>query len=317
MSTETFMMQVSSTTPSPKVGGSVAISSTRYMGFLAGYNNINTQKVIHSSIQDFRSFLNSIGINQEKIDQDIINLYLNHLRGRGLRNATYNLKVSNLKKYVEYMGVRGLTYKTEPIEVYGNMDIIPERDFKAIVHYLSEMKDKPGAKSTRYLRDFVLFNLFFLTGIRKAEALSLKFSSIRVQGEGIYYSARCKGGKEITKPFPGSLFPLILLLKKKEMKQKDDHIFTADYNGKKLKLSHFSVNKKLNKYHQIVNGKTETVSVHGIRNLSAWNVYKITKDILKVKEHLNHSNLNTTYKYLAKMESKKIDYYGEMEKVLA
>ena len=178
------------------------------------------------------------------------------------------------------------------------------------------MKDKPGAKSTRYLRDFVLFNLFFLTGIRKAEALSLKFSSIRVQGEGIYYSARCKGGKEITKPFPGSLFPLILLLKKKEMKQKDDHIFTADYGGKKLKLSHFAVNKKLNKYHKEVNNRQETITVHGIRNLSAWRLYKITKDILKVKEHLNHSNLNTTYKYLSKMESKKIDYYEEMEKAL-
>jgi site-specific recombinase XerD len=305
-----------STLPAQNIEISIPNLSMKYLGFLAGYNNINTQKVINNSIQDFMSFLN-LGGSEGGMNQDTVNLYLNHLRKRELRNSSYNLKVSNLKKYLEYMGIRGLKYKSSKVEAYEHMDIISENHFKSIVRYLSNMKNIPGKKSTKYQRDYILYNLFFMTGIRKAEALSLKHSDIRAEGEGLVYFVRCKGGKEIKKPFPQSLFDQIQDLKNKESKQKDDFIFTGGYGGKKLKLSHFSVNKKLNSYHHLVNEKTETVTVHGIRNLSAWRVWTITKDILKVKEHLNHFNLNTTYKYLAKIESKKIDYYEEMEKVLA
>ena len=82
------------------------------------------------------------------------------------------------------------------------------------------------------------------------------------------------------------------------------------------KLSNSALNKILNHYYQRLNGKTEGVTVHSIRNLSGFTVYKVTGDVLKAKEHLNHSNLNTTYRYLEKLQSKEIDYYDQLREAL-
>ena len=289
----------------------------KYVSFLSRYSNENTQKVVNSSIQDFISFLHVIKATLNNVNQDIINLYLNNLRQREIKNASYNLKVSNVKKYLEYIGIKGLEYKTARIESYGNLDLISESDFKSIIHYLNTMKDQKTNKQIKYLRDYLLYNLFFQTGLRKSEVLSLKHDDICLEGDHHMYSVKIKGGKEIKKQFPDNLLSLLNELKKSENKGNSDYVFTSKYKGEQVRLSHFTINKNLNAYHNKINKKKEIVTVHGIRNLSGWKVYQITNDILKVKGHLNHVNLNTTYRYLSKLENKTIDYYTEMEKALA
>jgi len=284
----------------------------QYAGFLSRYENLNTQKVINHNIKNFVSFLSVGGYTLNTIDQNIINIYLNEIRKRGLSNATYNLNVSNIKKFLEYNGRKGFEYKTEKTEAYGKTRLVSESGFRNVIRYLEERKGTAGKKHAKHLRDYIIFNVLYLTGLRKAEVINLKHSDIKLEAGEFVYSARLKRGKEIKKQFPEHLIESINELKALEGKGDEDYIFTSIYTAGKGRLSARALNKILNTYYKKINGTDETVTVHSIRNLSGYKVFQITKDIIKTQQHLNHSQLNTTQVYLEKLQSKKIDYYTEM-----
>lgn len=287
-----------------------------YMGFLARYENENTQKIVNHNIKNFAEFLRANNILVEKVDQNIINIYLLSLRNRGLKNATYNLNVSNIKKFLEHFGKTGFEFKTERAEAYGNTKLVSEQGFKNVMQYLDTKRATDGNKQTKYLRDYILFNILYLTGLRKNEVMSLKHGDIILEGGEYVYQARLKRGKEIKKQFPLSLIESIKALKQAEGKADTDYIFTSIYTDKGQKLSNRALNKMLNFYYQKVNNTIENVTIHSIRNLSGFKVFQITKDIMKTQAHLNHAHLNTTQIYLDKLQSKKIDYYNEMSGAL-
>jgi len=284
----------------------------KYFGFLSRYENSNTQGVVNHNIKHFIQFLTANGYTVENIDQSILNIYLDGLRKKGLSNSAYNQNVSNIKKCLEYFGHKHFEYKTAKRDAYQSIKLVSETAYRNIIRFLAEQKDTEAKKHTKYLRDFVLFNTLFLTGLRKNELISLKHLDIRPEAGKYFYFAKCKGGKEIKKEFPEHLINDIQELKRLEKKTDKDYIFTSIYTVGGKKLSQPALNKILNIYHRKINGAKETVTVHSVRNLSAFKLFSLTKDILKTKEHLNHSNLNTTQIYLSKLQSNGIDYYSEL-----
>jgi len=283
-----------------------------YAGFLARYLNLSTQKVVHHNIKNFLQFLAQARCPIDKVTQSILNVYLDALRKSGLSNAAYNQNVSNIKKFLEYNGKRGFEYKTARVESYGKMKLVSEQGFKNILQFLVGKKDMAEKKHGKYLRDYVLFNVLYLTGLRKAEVIGLKHENIRLEGDKVVYQAICKGGKEIKKEFPASLVNDLKSLKQLEGKGDTDFIFTSQYSKRGKRMSGRALNRILNLYYKRLNGGAETVTVHSIRNLSALKVYGITRDITRTQAHLNHANLNTTQIYLRKMQTAGIDYYREM-----
>jgi integrase/recombinase XerC len=279
---------------------------------LARYENANTQRVVNHNLKHFILFLTANGYTLDTVDQNIINLYLNSLRKKELSNATYNLNASNIKKFLEYQGKKGFDYKTEPTEAYGNTRLVSESGFRNVIRYLEDKKNRAEKKHAKYLRDYILLNVLYLTGLRKNEVIGLKHGDIKLEAGEYFYRARLKRGKEIKKQFPDHLLAGIAELKKAERKGDGDYLFTSKYTAGKNRLSHRALNKILNTYYQKINKTSETVTVHSIRNLSGFKVYQITKDIIKTQNHLNHAHLNTTQIYLEKLQSKKIDYYSEM-----
>jgi len=288
----------------------------KYLGFLSRYENSNTQGIVNHNIKNFIQFLTSKGYTIEIIDQSILNIYLDSLRKKGLSNSAYNQNVSNIKKCLEYFGKKHFEYKTAKRDAYQTISLVSETAYKNIIRFLAVTKDKAEKKHLKYLRDYILFNVLFLTGLRKNELISLKHCDIKPESDKYFYFAKCKGGKEIKKEFPDFLVKEIKELKKQEKKSEKDFIFTSIYTKGGKKLSQPALNKILNIYHRRINGAKETVTVHSVRNLSAFKLFSLTKDILKTKEHLNHSNLNTTQIYLSKLQSKGIDYYNELAEVI-
>ena len=289
--------------------------STDYFGFLAQYLNLNTQKVVHHISGKFIKFLLAHGVPIATLDQNVINIYFDQLRKSDIGNNTYNQNVSIIKSFLRYMG-KDFDIKTTKVEAYGNVKMVSEIKFRRVMQYLAKQKEAPSHKQSKHLRDYIIFNLLFLTGLRKNEIIQLKHSSITTEGESHFYSTKTKGGKEIKKEFPPMLIAQIKRLKEIESRTDNDFIFTSQYTQNGNPLSNKALNCILNHYYQKVNDTEETVTVHSIRNLSSSVLHNQTKDIMVVKEHLNHSNLNTTYIYLSKLQNKNIDYYGKLSEVM-
>jgi len=303
--------------PATHAGGESHELAKKQISFLSRYANKQSQNVVRGQLSFFARYARYKGLKLEELSQDDITIYARHLRDAGLRNSTYNARLSALKNYLEHIGIKGLNFPFHKIESYSKTRIISDTDFKNIVRYLKSNKDIQGVKQPKYMRDYLFFALSFFTGMRKSEVLNLKYSDLFYEGEKLKYSAICKGSKEVKKDFPDALITDLNKLKELENKSDSDYVFTSLYCMKKARLAPNAYNRIVNQYNKKINGKKQKVTVHGIRNLSAFTLYKNTKDILKTQRHCNHSSLNTTHIYLSKLSTNTIDYYDKMESELA
>jgi len=289
-----------------------------YAGFLASYAD-SSKKMIHSYIGIFSRFLKQYNISIDEVDQNIVNLYQDATGRKDISNGTYNLRIGYIKCFLSFLG-KNFIYKYKHREPYGNIRIINEDDFKLIIHHLEKsMKDKTSLSPSgilnyrRYLRDFIIFSLFYLSGLRKSELTGLKHKDVFVEGGDIFYKTDIKGSREIKKQFPVFLYNYINELKQIENKTDDCYIFTSVSNRSSTKmLSNAAPNKFFMKYFKSVTGKNERVTIHGIRNISGLAVFEETKDILITKDHLNHFRLNTTQIYLEKGRERKSSPYNSL-----
>tara|TARA_R110000824_G_scaffold33043_3_gene106322 strand:+ start:195 stop:1139 length:945 start_codon:yes stop_codon:yes gene_type:complete len=305
------------TLPATQAGGVYVNIAKNQISFLSRYANKQSQNVVSGQLAFFGKYARQAGVRLEQINQDDITIYARHLRDSGLRNSTYNARLSALKNYMEHIGKKGFSYPFQKIESYSKTRIISDTDFKNIVRYLKFHKAKEGIKQAKHMRDYLFFSLAFFTGMRKSEVLNLKYSDLQYEGDKLKYTAICKGNKEVRKDFPDALIADLNTLQQLEKKSNDDYVFTSLYGLNRARLAPNAYNRIVNQYNKKINGRTHNVTVHGIRNLSAFTLYKTTKDILKTQQHCNHTSLNTTHIYLSKLTTNNIDYYDKMESELA
>lgn len=280
-----------------------------FEGFLAKYSD-TTKNLVKSHLN---CFFNFIAINKwalSDVNQDIINIYLDELKQSGIKNATYNVKVSNLKSFFLHHGKK-FTFKHAKIVAYSNTKMISYNGLKNVINHLSLMKEINTIKQSKHLRDYIVFSLLFTTGLRKNEVLTIRHCDITMEDNRFYVSVQAKGNQERLKEVVPELMEQIQKLKFMENKSNNDFIFTSQAHNKNNelnKLSNKALNKIINYYYQKINNTTETVTIHSIRNQSGFKYYEsVNGDILAVQEHLGHANVSTTEKYIRGVKTKKTD----------
>lgn len=284
----------------------------QYLGFLARYAD-SSKKMARCSVGHFSRFLKSARIDISQTDQNVINIYQDKLTKDGLGNGAYNTKLAYIKAFFDHMGIHHLRFKKKKVQPYARTRLISEKKFSITLKYIEGLIDsKTESKQRIHLRDFILFSIYFLTGLRKSEALNMKHLNIRLEDGAYYYTALGKGSKEIKKQFPAFLIEKIERLKLMEEKQNSDYIFTSFYGQKHNRLSANAINFNLNAYYKKATGDKGAVTVHGIRNISGLAIQEITGDILATREHFNHANINTTQIYLDNVRKMKATPYDKL-----
>lgn len=275
-------------------------------GFLVPYAETSIV-MMKQNLGFFSVFIKNIGTKLSDVKQETIIAYQKHLNDKGLSSNSYAQRMSHLRTLMKYIGKR-FRYRSVKLTRYANMNIIDLENYRKLTRYLElKMVDKSHRKYPKYLRDFIMLNIFYITGLRKMEVLKLKHCDIFEENNIILYRVKIKGGKDIAKEFLKSIYVLIQELKAVEKKESHDYIFT-DNSGhaeqSKNRLQHHVPNQILKKYCDHVIGKTRHFTIHGIRNLSGYSVQKHSNDIYTTKNHLNHSKIATTVEYLQQISIK-------------
>lgn len=233
---------------------------------------------------DFESLENIKSINHK----DIRN-YLVYLVESNHENTTINRKLSSLKTFFKYLKIQGVIENNPMIKIQGLKtkkrlpDFIPENQIwdKSIFNKESEQVFN--------LRDELIMELFYQTGIRLDELINLKIiniskNSIKVLG---------KRNKERIIPIGNQLNALIVDYMK--LLEKNKHEFLIITNSYKKTTPKF-VYGKVN-YYLGISTNLKKKSPHVLRHSFATHMLNNGASLESIKKILGHTDLVATQVY--------------------
>ena len=193
---------------------------------------------------------------------------------------------------------------------------IPKQS-KTLPQYLSleeahEILLLPSGEDEKALRERLILELFYATGVRISELVNIRFRDIRLE-EGIIHIMG-KGGKERIVMIGGkakiTLKSYEDILYKRNMTGPNKHLFPALRISKKNRKYHIAIRTVFNivkKYLRKVSDD-EKLSPHSLRHTFATHMLNNGADLMAIKDLLGHSSLSSTqvYTHLQSDKLKKI-----------
>ena len=259
-----------------------------------------SKHTVNAYITDLNSFHDFIKEEFEQenlveVNYSLIRSWIILLSENNAENVTINRKISSLKAFYKFL------LKTKQIEVSPLLKHKALKTPKKIQIPFSEKELDLVINEIKYpegfdgIRDKLIIDLFYTTGIRRVELINLKVSSVDIQNATIKVLG--KRNKERIIP----LLPVIVDEIKGYLEQRNTLEKIVDTENlflmlKGVKLNETFVYRIINDYFSTVSEKVKK-SPHILRHTFATHLLNNGADINSVKELLGHSSLASTQVY--------------------
>ncbi len=266
---------------------------------------------INAYIKDlifFQEFIHT-NFDQQKLEEvnySLIRSWIVSMVDSQISNSSINRKISSLKAFYKFL------LKTKQIEINPLLKHkalktpkiiqIPFSE-KELDNVLNNLKFPEGFEG---IRDKLIIDLFYTTGIRRTELINLKLSNLNFSANTIKVLG--KRNKERIIP----ILPIIIDQSKLYLSERTnlEVIIDLDYfllTSKGVKLSDSFVYRIINYYFSNVSEKVKK-SPHILRHTFATHLLNNGADLNSVKELLGHSSLASTqiYTHSSLSELKKV-----------
>jgi integrase/recombinase XerC len=245
----------------------------------------------------FESFLSNEydDCNLTAVNYNQIRSWIVSLSDDGISNASINRKISSLKSFYKFL-LKAKQIDSSPLLKHKALKSpkkiqIPFSE-KELDMVLNQIAYKEGFEG---MRDKLIVDLFYTTGIRRTELINLKSQNIDLSNNTIKVLG--KRNKERLIP----ILPIIGEQIKKYLEERagiqdvaEDEYFFILLNG--VKLNDSFVYRLINYYFSNVSEKVKK-SPHILRHTFATHLLNNGADINSVKELLGHSSLASTQVY--------------------
>ena len=224
----------------------------------------NTVISIRKDLNQFLIYLNEHDIiDFNKLDELLIKEYFTKLKTEEISASTFNRRLSSIKKFYKYLVDKGLKEKGSEILIES------EKNDEKKIEYLSPeeinlVRTTMESENFNILRDRLMFELLYSSGMTVAELLSLGEVNFNLEKREIYI-LKNKLSKTMYFSETCKKFYIKFLNSKKE-KFKEDYnpniIFTNNSNER---LTDRSVRRLINKYGEMANLNKE-ISPYTLRH---------------------------------------------------
>lgn len=224
----------------------------------------NTVISIRKDLNQFLIYLNEHDIiDFNKLDELLIKEYFTKLKTEEISASTFNRRLSSIKKFYKYLVDKGLKEKGSEILIES------EKNDEKKIEYLSPeeinlVRATMQGENFNILRDRIMFELLYSSGMTVAELLSLGEVNFNLEKREIYI-LKNKLSKTMYFSETCKKFYIKFLNSKKE-KFKEDYnpniIFTNNSNER---LTDRSVRRLINKYGEMANLNKE-ISPYTLRH---------------------------------------------------
>ncbi len=226
-------------------------------------------------------------------DYRIIRKWIAFLSSQKLSARTINRKLSALRSFYNFL-LRENLIDSNPV-----IKITRLKTEKKLPEFISDEKmdfllDSPVFNEDfEGLRDHLLIEMLYGTGMRRAELINLSVNDINFEKKNIKVTG--KRNKQRIIPFPDSLIFLIdkYLKERKNIETESNFLFITK-TGKQIYPN--LVYRTVNKYISFVSTQKKK-SPHTLRHTYATTLLNNGADINAVKELLGHANLSATQIY--------------------
>lgn len=271
-------------------------SFTDYLLLEKKYSRL-TVKAYQNDLEDFLDFIKAEyevhTINQVNYSQ--IRSWIVSLVEKGLSNRSINRKVSALNTYYKFL-LKIKDIEINPLAKHKALKIskkiqVPfsEKEIETVLNDLYFENDFEG------IRNKLIIELFYSTGIRRIELVELKLTSFNLENKTLKVLG--KRNKERIVPLLNTV--LQTLKKYLEARNKVEHLVDKEYlflTKKGVKIYETLVYRIINEYFGLASSKVKK-SPHILRHSFATHLLNQGADLNAVKELLGHSSLAATQVY--------------------
>lgn len=265
-----------------------------YLNFEKGYSK-HTLSAYKKDVLSFRNFLNStyqnddlIAVSYAQLRQWIISLVEGNISNRSI-----NRKISALKSFYKFLEKTGDITKN-PLQTHRLL----KTESKKITPFSQKELDKltqffTKEDSFEEVRDYLMIELLYATGIRRAELIGIKCADVNIENKTIKVLGKRK--KERYIPLLDSIIDLLnrYMNLRMELGSQCNELFLTQ-KGKPVYDS--LVYKTVTKYFKLLSSKDKK-SPHVLRHAFATHLLDEGADLNVVKELLGHSSLASTQVY--------------------
>ncbi|MEE1899265.1 tyrosine-type recombinase/integrase [Flavobacterium rakeshii] len=285
-------------------------SKQAYADYLLKEKNYSllTLRAYTNDLSDFEKF-----IKQEDESIALEEVVYAHIRGwivflveQGVSNRSVNRKISSLKSFYKFL-LRSKQITANPLQKHKSLKIekkiqVPfsEKELQEVYTEVEYSDDFEG------VRDRLIIELFYTTGMRRAELIGLKLSSYDKNAGTLKVLG--KRNKERILPVLPCTAELITkyLTERSELENfVDRDVLILNKRGQKVSESF--VYRLINSYFSVVSVKVKK-SPHVLRHTFATHLLNNGADLNSVKELLGHASLSSTqiYTHSSLSELKKV-----------
>ena len=246
---------------------------------------------------DLRQFLNFTG--GEWADKNMLNQYIRHLN-QHFAPRSAKRKLASIRAFYHEMEICGVLEENPFDKLHVRIHspqqlprIIPEQIVRALLQ-CAYNSYTPGCREV--LRDIVVLELLFSTGLRVSELCALSKDTFQLNDDGLRLLVNGKGRKErilqITTPELLQLMQTYCDAFSKEIQEQGAILF----NQWGRPLSPQPVRRIINKYLNRIDGSNH-VTPHMFRHTFATSLLEAGMDIRYIQSLLGHSSISTTQIY--------------------
>lgn len=253
------------------------------------YEKMFSSNTVNSYVRDleeFNSFLESEYIKH--VTYKDIRSYLAHMYNKKYSSRTISRKLSAIRSFYKYEVNKGVI-RDNPCLLISNPKVEKKLPNYLSYNEIETMLEVPDTFKNNSLRDKLIIEILYSTGIRVSELVNIKVKDIDFYNNQILILG--KGSKERYVIFGNTLKDM--LKEYISIKSDSEYLITNKYNKKMSTRSIEEIVKKIVK----IDGIKNKVTPHTIRHTFATHMLNEGADLRVVQELLGHENLKTTEVY--------------------
>ncbi len=268
----------------------------------------NTLKSYEDDLKQFELFLKKIDISEfSLVKRENIRDFIGYLMGNSISKRSITRKISTLKTFFKFLKYKELI-TDNPISFAKGLKFEKKLPQTLSVAVINRFLDSFDEKDFLGIRDHLIFEILYGTGLRSNELINLEDKDIDVENR-ILKITKGKGKKERIVPFSQKVKDLLIRyieIRDSRIKKVSKNLIVSK-NGRQLdnRMVRRIVKKRIKDFAEM-----SDISPHTLRHSFATHMLNSGADIRFVQELLGHSSISTTQIYTHTSVERLIDVYN-------